>query len=207
MWMGMWPDTAIYIPWDVWAVTWIAAALWANRTIKRPDLGSELTYRIVTLAGFALLLGAALKVHDGHYSLVPLTGLLGTRYWMVPVAVGWTMVGLATLGFVFAWWARIYLGRLWSGRITRKEGHHVVDTGPYAIVRHPIYTGIYVAAIATTVAMGSLHAILGTLLLIVGYWMKASLEERFLSQELGPQNYAAYRRRVPMLIPFGPKGA
>ena len=84
------------------------------------------------------------------------------------------MVALAAVGFLFAWWARIYLGRLWSGSITRKEGHKVVDTGPYAIVRHPIYTGIYIAAIASAVAIGTLHAILGAMLLIVGYWVKAA---------------------------------
>jgi protein-S-isoprenylcysteine O-methyltransferase Ste14 len=207
MWMGMWPSEAIYLPWDIWAVTWIVAALWANRTVKRPGLGSEFLYRIVTLAGFVLLLAFAIKVHDGHYSLVALPGVLGTQYWQVPPAVGWAMVAVASLGFVFAWWARIYLGKLWSGRITRKEDHHVVDTGPYALVRHPIYTGIFIGAIASTVVMGNLHAILGTALLIIGYWMKARLEERFLSQELGADNYAAYRRRVPMLIPFGPKGA
>jgi protein-S-isoprenylcysteine O-methyltransferase Ste14 len=199
------PQAAIYLPWDIWAVTWIAAALWANRTIKRPSLSAEFPYRVIALAGFGLLLAAALKVHDGHYSVVALPGLLGTTYWNIPDPVRWAMVGAAALGFVFAWWARIHLGRLWSGRITRKEGHHVVDTGPYAIVRHPIYTGIFIAAIATTVEMGTLHAIVGTILLIIAYWMKARVEERFLSEELGPDNYAAYRARVPMLIPFAPR--
>jgi protein-S-isoprenylcysteine O-methyltransferase Ste14 len=74
-------------------------------------------------------------------------------------------------------------------------------------VRHPIYTGILTAALATTVVLGQLHAILGTALLIVGYWIKARLEERWLREELGPQDYDAYRRRVPMLVPFGPKAA
>jgi protein-S-isoprenylcysteine O-methyltransferase Ste14 len=114
---------------------------------------------------------------------------------------------VATAAFLFAWWARIYLGRLWSGSITRKEGHNVVDTGPYGIVRHPIYTGIIAAAIATAVAIGGLHAILGAVLLIAGYWLKARLEERFLRAELGAETYDSYRRRVPMLVPFGPKAA
>jgi protein-S-isoprenylcysteine O-methyltransferase Ste14 len=202
----MWPQTAIFIPWDIWAVTWIVAALWTGRTLKRPGFNSELLYRAIALAGFILLLGVAVHVRNGHIQLTSFSGVLGTQYWMAPLAVNWAMVGVTALGFVFAWWARIHLGRLWSGRITRKEGHHVVDTGPYAIVRHPIYTGIILGAAATTVVLGNLHAILGTVLLIVGYWIKAKLEERFLREELGPEAYDAYRRRVPMLVPFGPKG-
>ena len=204
MWMGMWPQTAIYIPWDIWAVSWVIAALWAARTIKRPSLGSDVLYRIIALAGFVLLLGAAVRFRNGQLQVHNISGVLGTQYWMMPLAVNWAMVGVAVLGFVFAWWARIHLGRLWSGRITRKEGHYVVDTGPYALVRHPIYTGIITSAIATTVVLGNLHAILGTLLLIVGYWTKAKMEERFLREELGADAYDAYRSRVPMLIPFSP---
>jgi protein-S-isoprenylcysteine O-methyltransferase Ste14 len=117
------------------------------------------------------------------------------------------MVALAAVGFLFCWWARLHLGRLWSGFITRKEGHHIVDTGPYALVRHPIYTGVLTAAIATTAIKGSVHAFIGLGMLIIAYQLKARLEERCLSEELGSETYGAYRRRVPMLVPFGPKAS
>jgi protein-S-isoprenylcysteine O-methyltransferase Ste14 len=201
MWMDLSPQSAIYLPWAVWVITWTVAALWADRTVKRPPFNREF-YRILALLGFALLLVVAVHPHRGSFTIVPWPGFLGIIFWDAPLPVRWVMVGIAALGFVFAWWARLHLGRLWSGRITRKEGHHVVDTGPYAIVRHPIYTGILTAAIATTVEMGNLHAVLGTLFLIVGYWIKARQEERWLRDELGPENYDAYRRRVPMLVPF-----
>lgn len=207
MWFGFWPDGAIYIPWDVWVVSWIVASVWTARTVKRRGLSGESLYRMLTLGGFVLLLAPAMRRVDGRYEFVNWPGLLGTRYWTPPLAIGWTMVGVAAAGFLFAWWARIHLGRLWSGTITRKEGHSVVDTGPYGIVRHPIYTGIITAAVATAIVLGSLHAVLGAAGLIVGYWIKARLEERFLSQELGKDAYDSYRRRVPMLIPFGPKAA
>jgi protein-S-isoprenylcysteine O-methyltransferase Ste14 len=202
MWTALQPDGAVYLVWCVWAISWIAAALWANRTVKRPPIGREVFYRLLTLAGFVLLLGPFVRVHNGHVSLMPMAGVLGVRYWLLPLAVRWVMVGVTALGFLFAWWARIHLGRLWSGRITRKEGHRVVETGPYALVRHPIYTGILAAALASTAVMGNLHAILGTVLLTVGYWIKARQEERFLREELGPQDYDAYRKRVPMLVPL-----
>lgn len=206
MFLGMWPQTAIYIPWDIWAVTWIAAALWSNRTVSRPEVGRELFYRIIALAGFVFLLGGNLRYHNGELSWQNWPGFLGeARY--APLPVSWAMVGLTFVGFAFAWWARIHLGRLWSGRITRKEGHHVVDTGPYAIVRHPIYTGILLSGIATAIALGAVHACIGAFLLIVGYWMKARIEESWLREQLGPADYDAYRQRVPMLVPFGPKAA
>jgi protein-S-isoprenylcysteine O-methyltransferase Ste14 len=99
----------------------------------------------------------------------------------------------------------VHLGALWSGNITTKQAHRVVDSGPYGIVRHPIYTGILLAAYATAAAKGTIPGVLGALLVTVGLWMKARLEETWLKAELGGDAYGTYRQRVPMLIPFGPK--
>ncbi|MGN6516527.1 MAG: methyltransferase family protein [Rhizomicrobium sp.] len=204
MWMGIWPDTAIYYPWWIWAITWIAAALWANRTVKRPGLGRESTYRILSLAGFIFLLGGMFRETHGQWTYGAWPGPLGRPFWYPPIPVAWALVGVTFLGFAFAWWARIHLGRLWSGSITRKENHRVVDSGPYAIVRHPIYTGILVSGVASAIVMATPHAYIGAALLIVAYTLKARLEENWLREELGPADYDAYRARVPMLVPFGP---
>ena len=107
---------------------------------------------------------------------------------------------------MFAWWARIHLGRLWSGTITRKENHHVVDSGPYALVRHPIYTGLIAAIAATAAAQATVTGLLGAALIAFGLWLKARVEEDFLTAELGADAYGAYRGRVPMLVPFLPAG-
>jgi protein-S-isoprenylcysteine O-methyltransferase Ste14 len=203
---GWWPNTAIYLVWDVWIVTWIAAAIWSSRTVKRAGLSREWPYRILALAGFVLLFASPLYVTDGHLHFGPPPGILGLHLWPYPpLAVGWAMVLLAALGIAFAWWARIYLGRLWSGSITRKEEHRVVDTGPYGWVRHPIYTGLLTAAVATAIVVAEVHTALGAVFLIVAYWMKAKLEERFLREELGPEAYDSYRARVPMLVPLSPR--
>ena len=192
------PDEAIYVPWTVWAVSWMLAAAWANRTANRPPIGSQAPYRFITFVGFVLLLFYV--VHRSHgqvyltYKYAPL--------WTLPDEAKWAMVGVAAFGFLFCWWARIHLGVLWSGSITRKEGHRVVDTGPYAIVRHPIYTGIIIAAFATMAVRGTAAAIAGTALIMLGYWMKGRLEERFLRGELGAEAYDAYARKTAMLIPF-----
>jgi len=71
-------------------------------------------------------------------------------------------------------------------------------------VRHPIYTGLIAAILATGVGVGTITAMLGAVLISLGLWQKARMEERFLSVELGADAYGAYRRRVPMLVPFLP---
>jgi protein-S-isoprenylcysteine O-methyltransferase Ste14 len=108
------------------------------------------------------------------------------------------------MGFMFAWWARLTLGDLWSGHVTRKEGHVIVERGPYRLVRHPIYTGLIAAVFALALTIGSPAGLLGAALIAIGFAIKARLEERFLSAELGEAGYADYRRRTPMLVPFWP---
>jgi protein-S-isoprenylcysteine O-methyltransferase Ste14 len=78
----------------------------------------------------------------------------------------------------------------------------VVDTGPYALTRHPIYTGILFSIFATAAAIGRLDALIGAATITLGLWMKARLEERFLRAELGSAAYDDYARRTPMLVPF-----
>jgi protein-S-isoprenylcysteine O-methyltransferase Ste14 len=197
-----WPEAAIMIPWDIWLLSWIAAALWTNRTLKRPRLGPELPYRILAFSGFILVLGIHSQDSGDYLRGLPGANPLTARHWALPFEAGWVMVGLVTVGMIFGWWARIHLGRLWSARITRKEGHRIVDTGPYAIVRHPIYTGLIVAIFATAAEKGSLLAVLGAALFVAGYWMKARREERFLREELGAAAYDNYAARTRMLIPF-----
>src|SRR5262249_20729344 len=131
------------------------------------------------------------------------TALLGVKpMWEVGTASAYVLIVLMLLGLLLTWLARIHLGRFWSSAITRKEHLRIIDTGPYAFVRHPIYTGIITALLATAVIQATLAALAGAALVIYGLWLKARAEERFLMVELGPVNYGSYCRRVPMLIPF-----
>lgn len=188
------PGLVILALWFLWAVSWTLAALWSSRTEARPDIGSQVRYRIPMVIGVVLMLVPAHR-YEG-----PL------RLWHVGWTGAWICVGLEALGILFAGWARIHLGTPWSGNVTRKADHRVVDSGPYGIVRHPIYTGLLLALAATTAAKGTIPAVVGLAALLLGIWMKAKLEERWLSQELGGNAYGDYRRRVPMLLPFGPRG-
>ncbi len=185
--------------WDVWFVSWIIAAVWSRRTAARPAGLGHLTHWLPTLAGFGLLgFGSAFWIGEGGPE--PLASPL----WRIPTAAGWALTGLCAVGLVFTWWARLYLGSLWSGSVSRKVGHTIVEGGPYRLVRHPIYTGLILAAFALATQISMAANLLGAGLIALGFWLKARLEERFLSEELGPEAYGAYRRRTPMLVPFWP---
>lgn len=175
--------------WGAWLLSWVIAAWWSDRTVARPKLGSELAYRITTLVGIVLLFGVGSRINRG------------LELWDTPPALSWCFVGLTAAGLAFTWWARIHLGRMWSSSVTHKANHHIVDTGPYVLVRHPIYTGAIVAAAATAALEARPVALVGWVLITVGFWFKARLEERFLRNELGPEAYEAYASRTWMLFP------
>jgi protein-S-isoprenylcysteine O-methyltransferase Ste14 len=113
-----------------------------------------------------------------------------------------TGLGLAlfALGLGFAIWARIYIGRNWGMPMTQKDDPVLVDTGPYRLVRHPIYSGILVAGIGSAVALSWLWLITVALAAIYfGY--SAIVEERYLTEQF-PDTYPAYKRSTKRLIPF-----
>jgi len=180
----MTPLRGSYIAWGLWLVSWMLAASWSARVANRPMFGAQSLYHLITIVGVALLFtdtGAPNTLHG---------------------AVGWALVAAVVAGFAFCWWARLHLGALWSGTVTRKDDHRIVDTGPYGLVRHPIYTGLIWSAGAHAVLFNELRGYVGVVLIILGFYVKARLEERFLRQELGPDAYDGYRARVPMLIPW-----
>src|SRR6266481_575040 len=104
----MTPFAAIGAAWILWVVSWSVAAFWTSRRVKRISLREEFVPRLLTLIG-ALLIAAG-----SDYA----TALKG-----VP---GWLGFALLIAGLAFAWRGRLYLGPLWSARITRAEGHRVV---------------------------------------------------------------------------------
>ena len=177
--------------WIAWAITWALAAVWSDRPVKHAGFREEASSRAMLVAGAALL-------------FIPAHGYSGRlRLWLPSLPLAWTCVALVAAGIAIAWWARLYLGRLWSGTVTAKANHRIVDTGPYALVRHPIYSGLLLAIYATMAAKGTIWGVAGAALLTVGAVAKARLEERFLRAELG-EAYESYASRVPMLLPFAP---
>jgi protein-S-isoprenylcysteine O-methyltransferase Ste14 len=189
------PQLLTIVAWSAFVLSWIGAAFWADRAEKRPARREALLYRTVTVAGVVLLVAGGEQFSRA-----------ADRLWSLEPVVDYALVLVVLSGIAFTWWARLYLGRLWSSSVTKKPDHRVVDTGPYAIVRHPIYTGIILACAATAAQLGTALAVAGVLVLWVGFWIKARLEERFLRSQLQEGAYDAYRQKVPMLVPFGPRG-
>jgi protein-S-isoprenylcysteine O-methyltransferase Ste14 len=185
------PQIALALTWIVWWLSWWVAALWSDRAVSRPPRRQQILYRLCAMAGVVLLFGG--YRHEFRSELV---------LWQTPDSIAWLMVAAAASGFAFTWWARLHLGRLWSANVGRKADHRVVDTGPYGVVRHPIYTGITLASIATAATRGTAAGWAGVAIMTAGWVIKARLEEGFLREQLGQEAYDAYARRVPMLVPF-----
>jgi protein-S-isoprenylcysteine O-methyltransferase Ste14 len=183
----------------LWAISWGIASIWSRRTAARPSTAEQALHLVPTVIG-AMLLAWAMRARIDD--LAP--SVAESPLWRLPGPAGWLLVGLCVAGVGFAWWARLTLGDLWSGSVSRKEGHAIVVAGPYRFVRHPIYTGIILAFTAFALQLAAPMALAGVALLSLGFWLKARLEERFLAAELGESAYADYRRRTPMLVPFWP---
>jgi protein-S-isoprenylcysteine O-methyltransferase Ste14 len=192
-WTTTWPTSLLAIIWLIWLASWVGASFWTGQTRKHVTVVKTSRYHLLIVLGGILFTPWTSRV-------------LGESPIWNPGPVGVYLLTVVTLaGISFTWWARIHLGRFWSNAITHKEGHRVIDTGPYGMVRHPIYTGLIIGMLATGVAVGTVTAILGAILISLGMSWKAKMEEVFLSQELGP-DYGSYCRRVPMIIPFLPPG-
>ncbi len=198
------PDFAISMAWAAWVLSWWLAAAWRKPAIKRPPQVQEWIHLTPTAIGIWMLFSTHAAVGDSTRQVFNIRGRLfePIQLWSTPAAAGWACFVLTVAGFLFCWWARVHLGRLWSGSITLKSDHRVVDTGPYRLVRHPIYTGLIMAALGMALEKATLLAMAGLGLLTFGLWLKARFEERFLRTQLGKEAYDAYATRTPMLLPL-----
>jgi protein-S-isoprenylcysteine O-methyltransferase Ste14 len=185
------PLQALYVGWTTWAVVWILASFWSARASRSARGGRNIAYQLISVLGMLALLIVTRPTRPVY-----------TPLWQLPAPIEWALVALMAAGFVLACWARVALGKLWSAGVERKADHRLVEHGPYAIVRHPIYTGLLAAALSLALVKATPLALVGLVLTAIGFTVKARLEEGFLAAELGEQAYADYRRRVPMLVPF-----
>lgn len=189
-WIVTWPTKLLSLIWLAWVVSWVVASVWSGRTKTHVRTMDSWVYRGPILLGAILLMPLTARVL--HAEPLYDIGTFGTYVAAI----------VTVLGISFTWWARIHLGRFWSNAITHKEDHRIIDTGPYGMVRHPIYTGLIIAILATGLAVATWTALLGALCICFGEWQKARMEEGFLSVELGQEAYRSYSRRVPMIVPF-----
>jgi len=173
--------------WIFWAICWFVLAFGTKRTIYRQSRMSRLLY-----LGFAVV---AVMI-ESH--------LVNRTYQFYDETLWTQIVGMAfcVAGIAIALWARRFLGSNWSGLITLKENHELIRTGPYRFVRHPIYSGLILAAAGTVIAAHpTARGVLIFLLVAVGLKLKSLGEEKILIPEF-PVDYPRYRREVKALIPY-----
>ena len=129
--------------------------------------------------------------------LVARATLPGGRLWVNPPVVDWVMLLVIAAGIAWCWWARLHLCRLWSDNITRKQGHRIVDTGPYRLVRYPIYSGFILSYLGLAITCATALALVAIMAITLGLWLEARVEERFLIEELGALACGAYKAPRP----------
>jgi|SRR5208283_1263142 len=176
--------------WLAWALYWWVLKRDVKATTRHEPAWSRLAH-VIPLVVAALLLGIP-RMH------VP---ILGERFLPLTLWSYWMGAGLTAAGLLFTVWARVHIGRNWSGTVTIKEGHELITSGPYAIVRHPIYSGLLLALLGSALARGEWRGVLALAIAFLALWRKLRLEERWMREQFGPA-YEAYRQRVAALIPF-----
>jgi protein-S-isoprenylcysteine O-methyltransferase Ste14 len=180
----------ISVCWTLFAVIWLLAAFATKQSVYRESTVQRLRYTIPILLGGFLLA-------KGHRLSDPLD------YRVIPhvEALAWSGVVLCIAGLAFCIWARFTLGRNWSGVVTLKGGHELITSGPYALVRHPIYTGLLTMFVGTVIVLGHVAGIIAMPFVFGSLWIKLRYEEKLMLKQF-PNEYAGYQQRVKRLIPF-----
>lgn len=175
--------------WWTWYICWLAASRNVKATVRKESVVSRLLHIIPIVLAAALL----------WFPNVPIAIL--NRHFMPSTVLGfWVGAALTIAGLLFTAWARVTLGRNWSGMVTVKTGHELITNGPYSIVRHPIYTGLLVAFAGSAVARAEWRGVLAVALVFWALWRKLRNEERWMRERFGDA-YQAYSQRVPALVP------
>ena len=195
----------------LWLAFWLVWVVWGFITSRR-RLVITRERGGLRLGWWMLLIWVIYKICTG--SILPgylpnglymifiwLGNILGTYLWAgsLPAVIAGFL--LEVFGLSLAIWARAHLGAFWSGQVVLREGHLVVDTGPYRLIRHPIYSGILLALIGTFLMSGWVLWLVILGVAAVNMTARLQSEECLLTRELG-EEYVRYRSRTRMLIPW-----
>lgn len=175
------------------AIAWTALGLSWGAPARAAQSGEFKWYRLLRLvvlaAVFALLFWRATAI-----------GFLGRRLLPDRLALGLMGFIAAIAGMLVTSWSRTVLGRYWSDKVIVQTEHKLVRCGPYARMRHPLYTGVLLAVLGTALVVGEVRAILSFAILLANYTIKARKEERILAERFGPE-YSAHLRSTGFLLP------
>jgi protein-S-isoprenylcysteine O-methyltransferase Ste14 len=181
-----------YFPvvWIAFMLYWRIKAANTKATQRLEPAGSRIVRALVFLAVIVLL----------AWPHIPLAWLY-RPIWAEGLGAFWLGAIVTAVGLLFAVWAREHLGTNWSRSVTIKQDHQLIVSGPYALVRHPIYTGILAGFIGMAIAIGQVRGVIAFVLVFLVLWYKLRMEERWMRDQFGA-HYEAYSRRVAALVPF-----
>ena len=172
----------------IFFVFWVATAFTTKRTVERRRRWSG-PFLIILLGYFIVRTDF---VHSPW---------LNALLWQRTLTTGLLGDMAALAGLAVMLWARVTLGRNWSGGVVLKEDHELVTGGPYQFVRHPIYSGLLLLAFGWSVWRGSVVGFVGLAVLILLLWTKSRAEEQLMIDHFGDA-YRSYKSRVKGLIPY-----
>ena len=175
--------------WTIWAVWWLAMAFFSKSTKRRESAAQRIEHLVPAMLGFTLVFREGF---GGSWLARPI--------WPANPVLLIVCVTATILGLLFAAWARLILGSNWSGTVTIKTNHQLIRRGPYRWIRHPIYTGMLAALLASAVIQGLLSGMIGFAFVLLALYRKARREESFLSQEFG-DGFMEHRQHTGMFLP------
>lgn len=179
----------IQVPWIVFLIYWIARAFNTRATRAKEPFASRYGVLAVEIAGYLLIFGVRTRI-----------AFLEARVFSHSFARAVVGVILTWAGIALTIWARRHLAENWSARVTIKEGHQLIRSGPYAHFRHPIYSGLILATIGSALAIAKWRCVFGLCLVVAGYWFKARKEEAMLEQQFG-EPFREHKKHTGFLIP------
>ncbi len=179
--------------WVVLAAIWLVSSFWSKQTQERAAINSRLAYGVPVLIAFYLLFNEHVPLHWMNVEIIARNRFLGE------LGVAITAIGLA-----LAVWARFSIAGNWSGAVSVKIAHQFIRKGPYAWVRHPIYSGILGATLGTAIAIGEVRCLLAFIVLWSALRTKSRLEEQLMLRTFGTE-YEQYIQSTGALIPRASK--
>ena len=176
--------------WMMFLIYWQIKAADAKKTQRLEPAGSRILRVLTMLLGIGLL----------STTRIPLPWLY-RPLWRVGFWPFWLGAAVTVGGLLFAIWAREHLGRNWSRSVTIKQDHELITSGPYRVVRHPIYTGCLAGFLGTAIAISEVRGVVALVLFYLIFWAKFSKEEQWMRSQFG-ETYANYVRRTAALVPY-----
>lgn len=173
--------------WLCFILYWMISAIGVKKNIRTNEWRRDFTIRILLIVVIVIVfqIGSFWQYFSYHFN--PGIQLIG--------------VILCAIGMAFAVWARLHLGKNWSGTPSMKEGHELITSGPYRFVRHPIYTGILLAIFGSALVLGVIWLVV-FIIFSINFLYRIPLEEKYMMQ-LFPDQYPPYKEKTKALIPFG----